>query len=74
MKELLLLLLLCLSFFSKGQEVDVILIGGQSNATGQGYIRNIPQCFQVDTSVLFFYSQFLNKGKGSLAWRGLCQA
>ena len=31
------------------QEVNVVLIGGQSNATGQGYVRNIPKSFQADT-------------------------
>lgn len=36
--------------------VDVYLIGGQSNATGQGYVVNIPEDFTVDTAVLFFYS------------------
>ena len=36
------------------QEVDVFLIGGQSNATGQGYVRNIPATFKVDTTVWFY--------------------
>lgn len=27
-------------------EINVILIGGQSNATGQDYVRNIPDCFR----------------------------
>lgn len=56
------------------QEIDVFIIGGQSNATGQGYIKNIPACFQTDTTVLFYYSHFLNEGKGGGVWQPLCQA
>lgn len=56
------------------QEVDVFLIGGQSNATGQGYVRNIPNSFQTDTTVLFYYSRYLNQGKGGEKWRALCPA
>lgn len=56
------------------QEIDVYLIGGQSNATGQGYVRNIPVSFKVDTTVLFYYSPFLNKGEGGGQWQPLCQA
>ena len=37
-------------------EVNVILIGGQSNATGQGYVNNIPPCFKTDKRVLLYYS------------------
>ena len=56
------------------QEVDVFLIGGQSNATGQGYVRNIPAIFKVDTTVWFYYSRFLNQGEGGGQWTALCQA
>jgi len=56
------------------QEVDVFLIGGQSNATGQGYVRNIPATFKVDTTVRFYYSCFLNQGEGGGQWTALCQA
>ncbi|WP_299230658.1 sialate O-acetylesterase [uncultured Bacteroides sp.] len=56
------------------QEVDVVLIGGQSNATGQGYMRNIPSSFKIDTDVMFYYSKFLNQGNGGGVWRELCQA
>ena len=56
------------------QEIDVFLIGGQSNATGQGYVRNIPAAFRVDTTVRFYYSRFLNKGEGGGQWMALCQA
>ncbi|WP_302014187.1 sialate O-acetylesterase [uncultured Akkermansia sp.] len=38
------------------EEVNVILIGGQSNATGQGYVRNIPDFFKTDERVLLYYS------------------
>lgn len=37
-------------------EVNVILIGGQSNATGQGYVNNIPPCFKTDKRILLYYS------------------
>ena len=56
------------------QEVDVFLIGGQSNATGQGYVRNIPATFKVDTTVWFYYSRFLNQGEGGGQLTALCQA
>ncbi len=56
------------------QDIYVVLIGGQSNATGQGYIRNIPASFEVDTTVLFYYSKSLNRGEGSDTWSGLSQA
>ena len=67
------LLLLVCSSICKSQEVDVYLIGGQSNATGQGYMRNIPCSFKIDTSVMFYYSQYLNEGKGGQVWKPLCQ-
>ncbi len=56
------------------QKVDVILIGGQSNATGQGYMRNIPSSFDIDKNVMFYYSKYLNQGKGGDIWCELCQA
>lgn len=56
------------------QEVDVILIGGQSNATGQGYMRNLPATFKIDTNVLFYYSQYLGGGGTARQWGPLCQA
>ncbi len=37
-------------------EVNVILIGGQSNAAGQGYVNNIPPCFKTDKRILLYYS------------------
>lgn len=59
---------------NSSQIIDVFLIGGQSNATGQGYVRNIPKSFEVDTTVMFYYSRYLNGGKGGDCWRPLCQA
>ena len=58
----------------QAEEVDVYLIGGQSNASGQGYVRNIPKTFKVSTSVKFFYSKYLNGGKGAGVLGPLCQA
>ena len=40
----------------QADEVNVILIGGQSNATGQGYVNNIPPCFKTDKRILLYYS------------------
>lgn len=45
------------------EEVNVILIGGQSNATGQGYVKNLPACFKTDEHVLLYHSRYL-KGAG----------
>ena len=62
-----LIFLSCVSYLSaqrnSSQIIDVFLIGGQSNATGQGYMRNIPKSFEVDTTVMFYYSRYLNGGK-----------
>lgn len=57
-------------------EIDVYLIGGQSNATGQGYLKNLPKDFKIDTSVLLFNSgrPHLNSGAEPLAWVPLRQA
>ena len=48
--------------------IDLYLIGGQSNATGQGYMANIPEDFTIDTTVLFFYSEGLGGGGKSMQW------
>lgn len=75
MKRLILLFLgLWVAHYLQSQDIDVFIIGGQSNATGQGYIRNIPESFQIDTAVLLYYSRFLNKGEGGEVWQPLCQA
>lgn len=72
--KLLLLIALITPTFLLSQEIDIVLIGGQSNATGQGYIRNIPNCFEIDTTVKLYYSKFLNRGEGSEIWGPLSQA
>lgn len=54
--------------------IDIYLIGGQSNATGQGRVMNIPQSFAIDKDVLIFYSQYTNKGERSMQWQPLCPA
>ena len=36
--------------------IDVYLIGGQSNATSQGYLANLPPGFTPDQRVLLFNS------------------
>ncbi len=54
--------------------INVYLIGGQSNATGQGYMVNIPEDFTIDTAVMFFYSDGLGGGGVSMQWGPLCQA
>jgi hypothetical protein len=69
-----LVILLALQGLSKGKPVDVILYGGQSNASGQGYVKYIPPEFVTDTTVLFYYSRWL-QGKGPAeTWIPLCQA
>lgn len=49
-------------------EVDVYLIAGQSNATGQGYIKNLPASFVVDTKVQLFHSADIVSGAAALTW------
>jgi hypothetical protein len=68
------LVLVSLCSFSKKKEIDVYFIGGQSNATGQGYMKNIPDDFKIDKSVQFFYSKKLGGGGDPLQWGALCQA
>lgn len=60
----------------KPNTIDVYLIGGQSNATGQGYLRNLPPDFKIDTQVLLFNSgrPHLNSGAEPLTWVPLRQA
>src|SRR5262249_14988536 len=40
-------------------DVDVYLIGGQSNATGQGYSKNTPSTFLIDDTVQLYHSSGL---------------
>ena len=53
--------LLLLAFFATpavapAAPVEVYLIGGQSNATGQGYLKNLPADFKINTDVLLYHS------------------
>lgn len=59
---------------AREKPIDVYLIGGQSNATGQGYMVNIPEDFTIDTTVMFFYSEGLGGGGASMQWGPLSQA
>ncbi|MGA2052203.1 MAG: sialate O-acetylesterase, partial [Opitutales bacterium] len=56
--------------------IDVYLIAGQSNATGQGYLKNIPASFKINRHVLLFTSgsPHLNSGAVPDAWIPLRQA
>jgi hypothetical protein len=56
--------------------IDVYLIGGQSNATGQGYMSNLPKDFVINTDVLLFNSgpPHLDSGAAPLTWVPLRQA
>jgi lysophospholipase L1-like esterase len=52
MKRLFLIILLLSAsqlIYARKKIVDVILYGGQSNAAGQGYMKNIPEDFKTDT-------------------------
>jgi len=62
------------SFGQTKKDIDVYLIGGQSNATGQGYMVNIREDFEIDKSVHFFYSHYLGGGGTAMEWGSLCQA
>ena len=62
------------SFSRDKKEIDVYLIGGQSNATGQGYMVNLPPDFTINKSVRFYYSQYLGGDGKAGEWGSLCQA
>jgi hypothetical protein len=49
-------------------EVDVYLIAGQSNATGQGYTKNLPASFVIPTNVQLFHSADIVSGAAALTW------
>jgi hypothetical protein len=49
-------------------EVDVYLIAGQSNATGQGYTKNLPASFVVAAKVQLFHSAEIVSGAAALTW------
>ncbi|MAX24031.1 MAG: hypothetical protein CMJ19_05950 [Phycisphaeraceae bacterium] len=55
------------------KSIDVYLIGGQSNATGQGYIANLPEGFMINQQVLLFHSDLLEGGV-PYKWQPLCPA
>jgi sialate O-acetylesterase len=42
--------------FRTDRPIEVYLIGGQSNATGQGYVRNLPAGFAPCPDVLLYHS------------------
>ena len=72
MRKFLLLFFLLPTFYSiQAQEVDVYLIGGQSNSTGQGRVTNLPQSFIIDKDVMLFYSKYTNRGEESMQWMSL---
>ena len=76
MKRLIFLLFLGSSILplSAQQVVDVYLLGGQSNMTGQGLVFNLPAGFLIDKEVMMYYSRFTNQGEGSMQWNPLCPA
>ena len=49
-------------------EVQVFLIAGQSNATGQGYTKNIPKTFVINTQVQLFHSSAIISGATANIW------
>lgn len=74
-KNLFTALLLIFGYTLQAQQtIDVYLIGGQSNATGQGRVSNLPQSFIIDKEVMLFYSKYTNKGEESMKWMPLCPA
>ncbi|MEO7668201.1 MAG: sialate O-acetylesterase [Polyangia bacterium] len=57
-------------------EVDVYLLGGQSNATGQGYIKNYPPGLVPNPAVHIYHSgaPHLDSGAAANSWIPLRQA
>lgn len=50
--------------------IDVVLIGGPSNATGQGCVRNLPATFISTANVRLWHSSVLNGGPDTVnRWR-----
>jgi hypothetical protein len=60
-------------FARAAEPIEVFLIGGQSNATGQGYVRNLPKDFAPAARVLLFHSgsPHLNCGATPYVWSPL---
>src|SRR3978361_1161500 len=67
-----------ISFSQKNSDkiIDVYLIGGQSNATGQVYLKNLPTDFKLNKDVIIFHSgkPHLNSGLPAFTWLPLHQA
>ena len=63
-------------WLAKPLPIDVYLIGGQSNATGQGYLANLPEGVIPNPRVMLFHSgkPHLNSGGEPLTWLPLRQA
>ena len=59
---------------SGAEIVDVYLIGGQSNATGQGYVRNLREDLVLPKTVRIFHSERIVSGKAAYTWLDLCPA
>ena len=55
---------------------EVYLLGGQSNATGQGYLANMSDTMKINREVLIFHSDtpHLNSGMKPLTWQYMHQA
>lgn len=65
-----------LSAADPAKPIDVYLIAGQSNATGQGYMANLPDGFTPNPKVLLFHSgkPHLDSGTEPNIWLPLHQA
>lgn len=65
-----------LSAAQPAKPIDVFLIAGQSNATGQGYMANLPDGFTLNPKVLLFHSgkPHLDSGREPNTWLPLHQA
>jgi hypothetical protein len=53
------------------KDIDVYLIGGQSNATGQGYSKNLPASFVINTKVQLYHSSSIVSGGAANTWIAL---
>lgn len=77
MKLLTIIFLLIGSFaFAQNQKINVFIIAGQSNATGQGYVANLNPDQTIPSEVLIYHSGKPHlKGKGEAnQWHSLMQA
>jgi hypothetical protein len=54
--------------------VNVFLLAGQSNATGQGYTKNYPAGFKIDAQVLLYHSPEIISVTGGNVWAALRHA